>query len=124
MNIDAEGLQEAAADAMRGVDITATQQLFFDFAVLGVVALAFFGIFIAIYIPFKRHNLARNEAEGVITDTHAAYMAASATVEAGEIAGETAERPVIPIAPKVLTWGFWATMALGLGLMIAMQQLF
>ncbi|MDR2167563.1 MAG: CPBP family intramembrane metalloprotease [Clostridiales bacterium] len=103
MNLDLEGLQEAATDAAQGVNLTATQQLLFDFAVYGVIALLFVGIFIAIYIPFKRHNLARNEAEGVVTDTYAAAKAAGEPV------------------PKALTWGFSATLGLGLFLMISMQ---
>jgi membrane protease YdiL (CAAX protease family) len=79
----------------------------------GIFALVFAGIFIAIYIKFKRHNLARNEEEGIITDTHAAYVAETA---AAAEAGEWAEQP-----PKVLTWGFWATCGLGLALMIITQ---
>jgi len=103
MNIDVEGLQAQAEYAATGFDLTATQELIMGLVSLGAIAAVFFGGFIAIYIFFKRHNLERNEREGVITDTHAAAK------HEGE--------PV----PKVMTWGFWATLALGLALMISMQ---
>ena len=105
MNIDMDAMQAEAQYAASGIDLTATQELILGFVAIGSVALAFFGGFIAIYIFFKKHNIARNEKEGVITNTHAA------AVSAGE-----------PI-PKALTWGFWATLALGIALMVSMQIL-
>jgi len=64
------------------------------FISLGVIALFATGIFIAIYIPFKRYNLQRNESEGIVTDTAAA-------------AREAGEQP-----PKAFTWAIWVTIAI------------
>ena len=60
----------------------------------GFFALIFIGGFIGLYILFKRHNLRRNEAEGIITNT------AAAAQEAG------LQRPV------AATWSFWVTVAI------------
>ncbi|MCL2753207.1 MAG: CPBP family intramembrane metalloprotease [Defluviitaleaceae bacterium] len=74
--------------------------VFFGLAVFAAIAM---GIFIIIYIAYKRHNLKRNNDEGVITNT---YMQA---VENGEA------------KPKALTGGFWGAMGLGLGWMLLIQ---
>ncbi|MCL2574029.1 MAG: CPBP family intramembrane metalloprotease [Defluviitaleaceae bacterium] len=59
--------------------------------VMGVITLVFLAAFIAIYIPFKRHNIKRNEAEGIVTDTAAA-------------AREAGLRP-----PRAFTWAAWVS---------------
>ncbi|MCL2236253.1 MAG: CPBP family intramembrane metalloprotease [Defluviitaleaceae bacterium] len=41
----------------------------------GFLAIVGAGIFVALYIPFRNHNLRRNQLEGVITDEHAAAVA-------------------------------------------------
>jgi len=75
------------------------------FLILGFIAVASAGIFIAIYIKFRNHNLRRNEAEGIITDEHAA------AVSAGE-----------PI-PKVFNVSFLLVCVTGFTVMIGMQIL-
>jgi len=67
---------------------------------LGLFALISLAIFIGIYILFKRHNLRRNEAEGIVTDT------AAAAREAG------LRRPV------AFTWAFWASFAIFVMIML------
>jgi len=95
MGIDGEGLAAEVEYGVSGVDMTATQEFLDGLIVVGGVALVFFGIFIVIYRAFKRHNLARNDAAGIATDTYA-----------------PAERG------RVLTWSLVATVALGLVMMI------
>jgi len=56
---------------------------------LVIVALVFTGGFIAVYIAFKHHNLKRNKAEGIVTDTAAEHAAAGGP------------------RPTVFTWAFW-----------------
>ena len=70
-NIDPEMMAMAAEiDLMQG-----GQEVLRLFAGLGIFAVVTMGIFIGIYIAFKRHNLRRNKAEGIITDTAAAARA-------------------------------------------------
>ena len=56
---------------------------------MGFFALISMAVFIGFYILFKRHNLRRNEAEGIITNTAVA-------------ARQAGLRP-----PKAFTWSFW-----------------
>jgi len=74
------------------------------FMILGFIAVVFTGIFIWIYISFRNHNLRRNEAEGIVTDEHAAAVAN----------GE-------PIPRVLSSVTFWSVVGLGLALMIIMQ---
>ena len=61
---------------------------------LGFFALIALAVFIGIYIFFKRHNLRRNEAEGIITNT------AQAAHEAGMV------------RPRAFTWAFLTSAAI------------
>jgi len=104
-SIDSSALQEEVQYALSGADVAATQELWQGLGVLGAVALVFFGIFILIYFFFKKHNLRRNAADGVVTDTHAALLAKG-----------------LP-APKAATWGFWAALSFGFLLMISLHMI-
>ena len=98
MGLDLEAMENAVE-----MDITLTggQEMLITIIVFSFIALVATGIFIAIYIPFKRHNIKRNEACGVITDTAAAALAAG-------------EKP-----PRAFTWAFWASAAIFALLMAA-----
>ena len=69
-------------------------------AAMGAVAIVTTGVFIAIYIPFKHHNLRRNEAAGIVT--HAAATAEGAP-------------------QKVLTPAVWAAVLIFVAMMLIMQ---
>jgi len=71
------------------------------FALFAIIAM---GIFIGIYIKFKKHNLQRNEADGIVTDTYAQAIAE----------GET--------KPEAFTWGFWGALVIGILWMILLQM--
>jgi len=100
-NIDA---LEAGAQAAN-YDMAQWAQTFIEIGVMLLFAIASIGVFLLIYIAFKKHNLRRNELEGIVTDTHAAAIAASEPI------------------PKAYTWGFWATIALGFAIMVGIQLL-
>ena len=51
------------------------------YAMLIFIALLFAAAFVAIYIAFKRHNIKRNERDGIVTDTLAAYRAGGYQVQ-------------------------------------------
>ena len=72
--------------------------------IMSVIALAFAAGFIAIFIAFRRHNIKRNEEEGIVTDTAAAFKA-----EGGE-------------PPRAFTWAFWAA-AISFAILMAMNYL-
>lgn len=76
------------------------------FLILGFIAVVFTSIFIWIYINFRNHNLRRNEADGIVTNEHAAAVAA----------GE-------PIPRVLSSVTFWLVVGLGLALMVAIQIL-
>jgi len=80
---------EAAEMAM-----SADSEMLFASLFLGIIAVAFTAGFIAIFIAFKKHNLKRNEAEGIVTDTAAACIAEGGT------------------RPKAFTWAFWVVVGL------------
>jgi len=103
LGIDTSAVMGEAQYAASGLDASATSELLLAFAYLGGLAAVFFGGFLLIYRAFKRHNLKRNENEGVVTDTYAAAIAAG--------------RP----QPAVVTWGFLGAVLLGFILMIYQQ---
>jgi len=99
--INLEALEETANAT--DLQLYQWQEYLISFFVLIFVAALFMAGFIAIYLAYKRHNLRRNEAEGIVTDTYAAAR------EAGK-SKQTA-----------FTWGFWAAMGLSLAWMIYIQ---
>ena len=82
---------------------TPMQDIITLIAVFGIIALLFGGTFAVLFQIFKKHNLQRNQASGVVTDTYAE------AVQRGEN------------QPKVLTRGFWAFVAATLSWMTLIE---
>jgi len=91
IGVDLEAMENAVE---MDIALTGGQEMLITIIVFSFIALVSTGIFIAIYIPFKRHNIKRNEAQGIVTDTAAAALAD----------GEK--------APRAFTWAFWASVAI------------
>jgi len=93
--------QETSYQDIPALDLTAGgEEVLAMLISFGLFALISMAVFIGIYILFKRHNLRRNEAEGIVTDT------AAAVHEAG------LKRPA------AFTWAFWASFAIFVMIML------